>query len=86
MINYRQFKVSLFLGLLISLIKLVFLLTAQDPLTQATLQTISVLLHTNVWFAPLILALLYFFVVTSTVYLIFRVINYSLNLIYRLSN
>lgn len=85
MINYRQFKVSLFLGLLISLIKLVFILSTQDATTQASLKTISLLLHTDVWFAPLGLAFLYFLMVTSTIYLVFRVINYSLKLFYRLS-
>lgn len=86
MINYRQLKVSLFLGSLISLIKLVFVLSAQDAMTKASLKIISLLLHTDVWFAPLLLALLYFLVVTSVIYLIFRVINYSLKLFYRLSN
>lgn len=80
MINRTQFKASLYLGFFISLIRLVFLLLDQTKGAKAELQTMLVLFHTNAWFVPILFALLYFFIVTSCIYLVFRILNYIINL------
>ncbi|GAA2961033.1 hypothetical protein GCM10011538_10900 [Ligilactobacillus murinus] len=80
MINRTQFKASLYLGCFISLVRLVFLLLDQTKSAKAELQTMLVLFHTNAWFVPILFALLYFFIVTSCIYLAFRVLNYIINL------
>ena len=80
MINRTQFKISLYLGFFISLVRLVILLIDHSKANNDTLQTILTLFHTNVWFMPIIFGLLYLFVVTSCIYLSFRVLNYIINL------
>ena len=74
MINKKQFKSSIFLGFIITLVYVIRLYL------KGKLAFVSVLLSLNLWYLPLILLLLYYFIVSSSIYLFFRVLNYVVNM------
>lgn len=74
MINKKQFKSSIFLGFIITLVYVIHLYL------KGKLAFVSVLLSLNLWYLPLILLLLYYFIVSSSIYLFFRVLNYVVNM------
>lgn len=74
MINKKQFKSSIFLGFIITLIYMIHLYL------KGKLAFVSVLLSLNLWYLPLALLLLYYFIVSSSIYLFFRILNYIVNM------
>ena len=85
MINRKQFKASFYLALLFSLIRLFLALITSGTTVNENLQALTLFFYTNVWFVPIILLLGYILVVTCSIYLIFRILNYIINFLRKIN-
>ena len=85
MINRKQFKASFYLALLFSLIRLFLALITSGTTVKENFQALTLFFYTNVWFVPIILLLGYILVVTCSIYLIFRVLNYIINFLRKIN-
>ncbi|MGX5377908.1 hypothetical protein ACWCL1_06645 [Ligilactobacillus sp. LYQ135] len=80
MVNRKQLKLSIILGSIILIIQIGLSLFSKAGMHQ-TFAPIYDLFGTALWYVPLIYFGLRLFVICGIIYLIFRVINYILNLL-----
>lgn len=80
MINQKQLALSLFVGAALLLLKLISLVLSPGCLQ---LRTVSSFFANGMWYIPLLLVLLYYFVYSASCYLILRVITYGYKRFFR---
>ncbi|KRM19918.1 hypothetical protein FC40_GL001261 [Ligilactobacillus hayakitensis DSM 18933 = JCM 14209] len=73
MINKRQFKVSWTLGAILTIVHLT------HAYQNNNFQIMQDFIKIGYWYVPAILIFLKLFIYSSSIYLIFRVVNYTIN-------
>lgn len=80
MINTKQFQLSLFLGLVITLIHLLLEFTQLSSGANLTFDTLLLFFHTKFFIVPILVWFLEYLVNTSICYLLFRLLTHLIKL------
>lgn len=81
MVNKKQFILSFLLSIIICVLTAIFMFVDHYEKTVQNFDTIFLLFQTSYWYLPVILGLMFFFLVFFSLYIIFRIINFFIRFV-----